>query len=62
MGIKEGEEPSPEKQAELLQRATEASIKQQVDKVAASKIIQANWAGEKSAFPGEPSKRVKVHG
>ena len=62
MGIKDGEEVSEEDSAKLVRKATEANVKAQVEKVAASKIIQANWAGKKSAFPGEPKTKVQVHG
>lgn len=62
MGFKDGEEVSEEDSAKLVRKATEANVKAQVEKVAASKIIQANWAGKKSAFPGEPKTKVQIHG
>lgn len=62
MGLKDGEEPSEEMQADLLRKATEANVKAQVANVAASKIIQANWAGKNSAFPGQSKYKIKVHG
>jgi carbonic anhydrase len=62
MGIKDGEEPSEEEAAILLRKATEANVKAQVEKVAASKIIQSNWAGKNSSFPGEPKHKVKIYG
>lgn len=62
MGLKEGEDAPAEKEALLLRKATEASVKAQVEKVAASKIIQSNWKGKNSAFPGESRYKVQVHG
>lgn len=62
MGFKDGEEPSEDQLAILLRKATVANVKSQVEKVAATKVIQANWAGKKSAFPGEPTTKVQIHG
>ncbi|CEH13644.1 Predicted carbonic anhydrase involved in protection against oxidative damage [Ceraceosorus bombacis] len=57
---------SPEAQglseAELVQLITERSVKQQMENIVESDVIKANWAGKKSAFPGEASKKVEVHG
>lgn len=62
LGIKDGEEVPEKDSATLLRNATVANVKAQVEKVAASKIIKANWEGKKSAFPGEPKCKVQVHG
>lgn len=62
MGLKDGEEASEEQLPILLRKATEANVKSQVEKVAATKVIQANWAGKKSAFPGEAKTKVQIHG
>lgn len=61
-GIKDGEEVSEKDAPRLVRLATEANVKAQVEKVVASKVIQANWAGKKSSFPGEPKAKVQVHG
>lgn len=63
MGLKEGQAPkTDDEQKQLLAAATEANVKRQVENVVKTDVIQANWKGEKSAFPGEASVRVKVHG
>ena len=62
MGIEAGQDPAEEDKAVLLRKATEASVKAQVAKVEKTKVIQANWQGKKSAFPGEPKSKIKIHG
>jgi hypothetical protein len=61
-GLKDGEEVSEKDSPTLVRQATVANVKAQVEKVVASKVIQANWAGKKSSFPGEPKAKVQVHG
>lgn len=63
MGLSAGQEPSDSAaKDELLIRATEANVREQVRKVIESKVVQANWSGKRVAFPGKPSAKVKVHG
>lgn len=62
LGLAQGVEAEGEELKNLLQQTTEASVKEQIRKVAASKVVQANWAGKKSAFPGEPKVKVHIHG
>jgi carbonic anhydrase len=62
MGINDGEEPSKEEEPILIKKATEANVKAQVEKLAACKIIQSNWAGKNLSLPGEPKYKIKVHG
>lgn len=63
MGLAEKQEPaSDEEKADLLLKTTEASVKEQIRKIIASKVIQANWAGKKSCFDGTPDAKVEIHG
>lgn len=63
MGLQDGQAPKTEdEKKQLLTAATEANVKRQVENVVQSDVIKANWQGKKSAFPGEPAVRVKVHG
>ncbi|PWN37513.1 carbonic anhydrase [Meira miltonrushii] len=63
MGLQQGQDPKDDStRDELLKRATEENVKEQVRKVADSKIIQANWAGKRTAFPGQPKAKIQIHG
>ncbi|MCO5555670.1 hypothetical protein L7F22_009215 [Adiantum nelumboides] len=63
MGLQKGQDPEDKiAQDELLKRATEENVKAQVRKVADSKVIQANWAGKRTAFPGQPKAKIQIHG
>lgn len=63
MGLGQGQEPKDtDAQDALLKKATEENVKAQVRKVADSKVIQANWSGKRTAFPGEPKAKIQIHG
>lgn len=48
--------------SELLQLVTEANVRAQMENIIASDVVQANWQGKKTAFPGEPTAKIEVHG
>ena len=48
--------------AELSYKLTEASVKQQVDNIVETSVIQSNWKGEPSPLSGKVSSKVRVHG
>lgn len=55
-------EKEPGSSEEILKRATYENVKAQVNNVVNSKVVQANWAGKRSAFEGAPKAKIHVHG
>lgn len=48
--------------AALVEKVTAESVKEQIENIVATDVIQDNWAGKESPLSGKVMKKVDVHG